>query len=74
MPRTTTQTLTHSLARPALPQVSRLIAGLGLTLAQIDHRRRTRRALAQLDAHLLRDIGLTDTARAAECGKAPWAD
>ncbi|MCB6177066.1 DUF1127 domain-containing protein [Rhodobacter sp. Har01] len=68
------RTASKTIALPALPPVARLLVGLGLTLARMDDRRRTRRALSHLDAHLLRDIGLTDTVRASECGKAPWVD
>ncbi len=57
-----------------LPPVSRLLVALALTLARWDDRRRSRRALALLDGHLLRDIGLTEPRAATECGKPFWAD
>lgn len=73
MPRATPTTL--ALPAPAtLPPVSRLLVGLGLALARLDDRRRTRRALSHLDDHLLRDIGLTDSAAQSEAAKAPWAE
>lgn len=66
----------HAVILPApatLPPLSRLLVGLALVLARVDDRRRTRRALARLEPHLLRDIGVTEPARAAECAKTPWS-
>ena len=60
------------LTLAALPPVSRLLVEAALVLARWDERRRTRRALARLDAHILRDIGLTDTRAKAECRKPFW--
>jgi uncharacterized protein YjiS (DUF1127 family) len=37
-------------------------------------RRRARSALARLDPHMLRDIGLTRTAAAQECDKPFWTE
>ncbi len=67
----------EALALPplaALPPVSRLLVTVALTLARWDDRRRSRRALARLDAHMLRDIGLNAPRAAAECGKPFWLD
>jgi uncharacterized protein YjiS (DUF1127 family) len=41
-------------------------------LAAAAHLRRQRRALAQLDRHLLRDIGIDDAARSAELARPLW--
>ncbi len=41
-------------------------------LAAAGHLQRQRRALAQLDGHLLRDIGIDDTARQAELVRPLW--
>ena len=61
------------IAPMALPPASRLLVGLALILARWDDRVRSRRALSKLDSHMLRDIGLTDVARQAECRKPAWA-
>lgn len=60
------------LTLAALPPVSRLLVEVALVMARWDDRRRTRRALARLDAHILRDIGLTGTLAKAECRKPFW--
>jgi uncharacterized protein YjiS (DUF1127 family) len=57
-----------------LPPLSRLLVAVALDLARWDDRRRSRRALARLDAHLLRDIGLTAEALAEEIDKPFWRD
>jgi uncharacterized protein YjiS (DUF1127 family) len=57
-----------------LPPVSRVLVALALTLARWEDRRRSRQALALLDGHLLRDIGLTQSRAADEVGKPFWAD
>lgn len=73
MPRSPSNT-PALIAPMALPPVSRLLVGLALTLARWDDRARSRRALSRLEPHMLRDIGLTDTARQTECHKPVWAD
>ena len=61
------------LSRPAdLPPLSRLLVALAVTLAGWENRRRTRAALARLDDHLLRDIGLGPARAATECTKPFW--
>ena len=63
------------LPRPAeLPPLSRLLVALAVRLAAWEDRRRTRAALARLDAHLLRDIGLGAGSATAECTKPFWRD
>jgi uncharacterized protein YjiS (DUF1127 family) len=65
MPHSQTSTLSFR-ARPSL--VSRLVAAV--TNART--RRRDRRILAGLDAHLLRDIGLTPDGARTEVAKPFW--
>ena len=61
------------LSRPAeRPHVSRLVAALAVTLAAWENRRRSRTALARLDTHLLRDIGLAPARAAEEASKPFW--
>lgn len=62
-------------ALPAqLPPLSRLLVAAALIWADWESRARSRRALGQLDPHLLRDIGL-DTPRAEEEMRKPfWQD
>ena len=62
-----------SLPRTAhLPPLSRLLVALAVTLAAWEDRRRTRAALARLDDHLLRDIGLGPSRAATDCTKPFW--
>lgn len=58
----------------ALPPASRLLVGLALMLAAWEDRRRTRAALARLDAHLLQDIGIGTDRATTECTKPFWQD
>ncbi|MDQ1848061.1 DUF1127 domain-containing protein [Gemmobacter fulvus] len=67
----TAPTLILSNAR-ALPPVSRLIVLLAQTVLTWDLRRHGRRALRDLDPHLLRDIGLSEQSAAEEGAKAFW--
>ena len=73
MPRAVSQTL---LLPPmaTLPPLSRLLVGLALTLARWEDRRRSRRSLARLDGHMLRDIGLGASTAQTECQKPFWRD
>jgi uncharacterized protein YjiS (DUF1127 family) len=65
MPHTRTETLFIS-ARPGLIQRLRTM------LVEAVARRRDRRLLAQLDAHLLRDIGLSPDEAETEATKPFW--
>lgn len=58
----------------SLPPVSRMLVVLGLELARWHSRSRSRRALARLDDHMLRDIGLSEQSRAHEADKPFWRD
>jgi uncharacterized protein YjiS (DUF1127 family) len=49
-----------------------LVRTVRKTLSSWFRRARTRRALAELDAHLLDDIGLDPQCRARECAKRFW--
>lgn len=66
----------RTAAAPALPHslppLSRMLVAVALGIARWDDRRRTRAALARLDAHLARDIGLTEASIDAECAKPFW--
>lgn len=62
-----------ALSRPTPPLAS-VLSGLVRMVAHWQDRRRSRRALAQLDAHLMRDIGLSAPERSAECDKPFWRD
>ncbi|WP_238991835.1 DUF1127 domain-containing protein [Gemmobacter caeruleus] len=73
MARSTMTAPTLQLSLPqALPPVSRLIVALAQTVLAWELRRNGRHALKSLDAHLLKDIGLTPGAAEAECAKAFW--
>ncbi len=64
--RSMTQSLWHDraiAATPALRAVFKMLA-----------RRKSRRALAILDGHLLQDIGLSPTAANAEASKPFWRE
>ncbi|RID93265.1 DUF1127 domain-containing protein [Gemmobacter lutimaris] len=58
----------HSLAR-AVPAARRPLLRRLFALAQLAHQRR---ALARLDNHLLRDIGLTRDMAEEEAQRAAW--
>lgn len=59
---------------PYLPLLSRALVTLALAVARWDDLRRTRRALAHLDGHILDDIGLSDRLAREECAKPFWRD
>jgi uncharacterized protein YjiS (DUF1127 family) len=64
----------HSALPANLPPLSRLLVTLALTFAAWETRARGRRALAHLDDHLLRDIGLNDGRARQEASKNFWQD
>lgn len=55
-----------------LAGASRSVFALALCWRRIASRYRQRRALAELDDHLLKDIGLTRPDAEKECRKPPW--
>ncbi|MGV6847788.1 MAG: DUF1127 domain-containing protein [Marinibacterium sp.] len=55
----TAQTLMPLTASPRLPLIAALAVQVALVVTEWSHRRRSRRVLADLDDHLLKDIGLT---------------
>lgn len=55
----TTYTLALLSSSPRLPVAAKVAVRFAGVMMQWDHRRRTRRALAELDHHLLEDIGIT---------------
>lgn len=62
-----------TLPRP-LPPLAAVLFRLAQTVAAWEARRLTRRRLASLDPHLLRDIGLAPHEAARECDKPFWRD
>jgi uncharacterized protein YjiS (DUF1127 family) len=65
--------LPHALPA-SLPPLSRSLLALALAVARWEDRQRTRSALARLDDHLLRDIGLPQDHAKTECAKPFWRD
>jgi uncharacterized protein YjiS (DUF1127 family) len=72
-PLPATQALPAQLP-PQLPPLSRLLVAAALLWADWESRARSRRALGQLDPHLLRDIGLTTDLATEETRKPFWRD
>jgi uncharacterized protein YjiS (DUF1127 family) len=73
----TTSMLTLVQRRPRMAEISwdnviRFCRGARMAVAVWRARVRERQALAQLDDHLLADIGITREARIAECAKPFW--
>jgi uncharacterized protein YjiS (DUF1127 family) len=61
------------LGRP-LPPVSAALFHLARRVLIWEQRRQTRHAMARLDAHMIRDIGLTPGAVENEVAKPFWRD
>jgi uncharacterized protein YjiS (DUF1127 family) len=70
---TAARTTPAALSRP-MPPLASVLFHMAQTVARWEERRQTRRALARLDAHLMRDIGMTPGAQSAECNKPFWRD
>ncbi len=64
----------HSLNLATLPPMALVVAKFAQVLAAWETRRRTRAGLSQLDAHMLRDIGVTEATRTTEVNKPFWRD
>lgn len=58
----------------SLTPVARVLFRAAVVVAAWEARHRTRKALTRLDAHLLRDIGLTTDQQEAEAIKPFWQD
>jgi uncharacterized protein YjiS (DUF1127 family) len=74
MLKTASPAVTPALGGRAGPRETRFLARarVGRTFTAWRNRHRQRAALAQLDARLLRDIGLTRADVVAECAKPFW--
>ncbi|NBR90218.1 MAG: DUF1127 domain-containing protein [Rhodobacteraceae bacterium] len=57
-----------------LPILARASVAFAVLLVTWENRRRTRRALARLEPHILNDIGLTQQAAAKESTLPFWRD
>lgn len=74
MPRSTAAMPALSAPMTSLPPVSRALVAVAMTLAAWEERRISRRALARLDSHMLRDVGLSVQSRADETAKPFWRE
>ena len=61
-----------ALNAQALPPISRVAVSLALTVAAWELRYRTRKQLAQMPKHMLRDIGLSESQAEQEAEKPFW--
>ncbi len=66
--------LSHSITTQSLPPLSRMVMFVALTVVKWEDRRRTRKGLSRLDAHLLRDVGLDPATACSEMVKPFWRD
>lgn len=65
--------MTHTVVTPRRIHARKgFFAMIATALGQFARRRRDRSKLAQLDPHLLRDIGLDAVTAAEECAKPFW--
>ncbi len=58
----------------SLPPLAGLAVRFAVVVTKWDTRRKTRRALRDLDSHLLKDIGLDRLTAQAEAAKPFWQD
>lgn len=61
-------------AQSNLPVVAGIAVKFAVVVTRWDTRRKTRRALKQLEPHMLRDIGLDRLSAQAEASKPFWQD
>lgn len=64
--------LAYLTAQNRMPVASVVALRVAVLLSKWATRRKTRIALSQLDAHLLRDVGLTQAAADREAERAFW--
>jgi uncharacterized protein YjiS (DUF1127 family) len=64
--------LTEIASVQGLPPLSRLAVAMARGVVAWETRHRARRSLARLDAHLLRDIGISERDATAEVAKPFW--
>lgn len=74
MARTVEHSPLETLIGRPLPPVSAALFNLARVVLVWEQRRHTRRAMARLDGHMMRDIGLTAEAVADETAKPFWRD
>ncbi len=74
MARTVEHSPLETLIGRPLPPVSRVLFNLARLTLLWEQRRATRRAMARLDRHMMRDIGLTPDVVAEETAKPFWRD
>jgi uncharacterized protein YjiS (DUF1127 family) len=60
-------------AHRPLPPLANVVFTLAVSVLKWEERRQTRRSLKQLDAHMLRDIGISQAEAHAEATKPFWA-
>jgi uncharacterized protein YjiS (DUF1127 family) len=68
------QNIETLIAHRPLPPVATAVFALAVTVLKWEQRQQTRRALKRLDAHMLNDIGLTQSDAQSECKKRFWQD
>lgn len=66
--------LIHLSQRQSLPTLAQLAVSFAVLVTKWDVRRRTRRALATLEPHLLEDVGLTSDQALSEAYRPFWRD
>lgn len=63
-----------TLLRPAARRMTGVVASVTVLFTTWQDRRRARQALARLDDHLLRDVGLDPLSAAHEIARPFWRD